>query len=102
MQRGRVSISCGLGLALAVILGAAASGEAQPTIDRPASILFFPRVVVNADTDTLIQVGSSSNSFVGAECFYIQGDTCIQTDFGLLLHRQQPTHWVASRGRPTD
>jgi hypothetical protein len=74
----------------------------QPTIDGPASILFMPLVVADATTDTLIQISNISNNVVYADCFYIAGDSCAQTEFGISLIRQQPTHWVASRGRPTD
>ena len=91
-----------LGVALSLVVGAAASSGAQPTTDRPASILFFPRVVADASTDTLIQLGNSGNNSVSARCFYIAGDTCSQTEFFVSLPRQQPTHWVASRGRAAD
>jgi len=74
----------------------------QPTIDGGASIIFMPLVVADATTDTLIQISNISNNFVMAECFYIAGDSCAQTEFVIALIKQQPTHWVASRGRPTD
>jgi hypothetical protein len=74
----------------------------QPTIDRSASILFMPLVVADANTDTLIQISNTDNSVRYADCFYIGGDNCQQTEFIIALTRRQPTHWVASRGRPTD
>jgi hypothetical protein len=45
-----------------------------------------------------------------ARCFYIDGSTdpftgrprWQVTDFSIVLTRQQPTHWVVSRGRPVD
>ena len=91
-----------LGMSLCVLLGASTSSIAQPTTSNPASILFFPRVVADTDTDTLIQIGNAGNNLVKARCFYIAGDTCAQTEFSLSLRKQQPTHWVASRGRPTN
>lgn len=74
----------------------------QPTIDGSASIIFMPLVVADASTDTLIQISNISNNVVYADCFYIAGDSCAQTEFVIALTRQQPTHWVASRGRPKD
>jgi hypothetical protein len=80
----------------------AAPTPGQPTIDGRASILFMPRVVTDANTDTLIQISNTNNNFMLADCFYIAGDTCAQTEFSIALVSRQPTHWVASRGRPTD
>ena len=92
----------GVAMLACLLLGVAVRGAAQPTTDHPASILFFPWVVADTGTDTIIQIGNSSNSSVSAQCFYVDGDTCGQTEFSIFLAKQQPTHWVASRGRPID
>ena len=86
-------------LSVGVLLGVAQSA-AQPTVDGGASIIFFPRVVADASADTLIQISNVSNNSAHADCFYIAGDSCVQTSFSVFLVKQQPTHWVASRGRP--
>lgn len=88
--------------ALGVLLALAAKSGAQPTIDSSASILFMPLVAGDANQDTLIQINNTGNSAVFAECFFVAGDSCIETNFVLSLKARQPTHWVASRGRPTN
>ena len=58
--------------------------------------------------DTLIEVTNISNSMVHARCFYVNaidtpfGPIWQVTDFTIWLTKQQPTHWLASTGRPTN
>jgi hypothetical protein len=94
--RGRAVVS------LALLLGMATGGAAQPAIDRPASIIFLPRVVADADTDTVVQMSNTGNATALATCASIAGDDCQQTTFSILLVKQQPTHWVVARGRSND
>jgi hypothetical protein len=87
--------------------------------ERGGSLLVFPRVVANGTEDTTILIENVSNSAVTAHCFYVNGRLLSpgeppgplnpplwqETDFKIRLIKQQPTHWVASRGRfndPTD
>jgi hypothetical protein len=96
------------GLMASILAGAAlTAGVAQAqgvSTERPGSILIFPKVV-NDDADTIIQITNTSNSLTYAHCFYVNGDVVNGqplwqvTDFGLVLTRQQPTHWAASQGR---
>lgn len=97
----------------AVSLGAAtaALGQDQLSVERPGSILIFPKVI-NADgMDTVIQITNASNMASAVQCFYLDGQPlngtprCQSFDFELNLTRQQPTHWQVSEGRtvnPTD
>ena len=56
----------------------------------------------------MIQISNTSNNMVHAHCFYVNaqligGQPIWQiTDFAIWLSRQQPTHWVASQGRPVN
>jgi len=91
----------------------------QVTTVESASVIVFPRVVVDATWDTTIQIGNDANRPAYAHCYYVNGAPTnpsqppgpsnpplwTQTDFPITLARQQPTHWVVSRGRlddPTD
>lgn len=114
-----------LGLAIGVLQWTPA--QAETTTERSASILIFPKVIFDADHNTLIQISNTSNSMVHAHCFYVNaagtcrlntiqscqsslecGATgpCIpqwqEVDFDIWLTRQQPTHWVAADGRFTN
>ncbi len=107
-QRGRV------GLMAAALVGLALSGaQAQVTTERSSSILVFPKVIADGTRDTVIQITNTSNSMVHAHCFYVNGALTfpefppgaqnpplwIETDFDIWLTKQQPTHWVVSKGR---
>ncbi|MCK6556077.1 hypothetical protein L6Q96_16085 [Candidatus Binatia bacterium] len=103
----------------AAFLGVVATGaRAEITIEKGASILVFPKVVVDASTDTTIQIANTGPLPVHAKCYYVNAAlyntvtggpcdtpslTCVplwqETDFNIWLTKYQPTHWVASRGR---
>jgi len=101
---------------LAVVLAGMTAGaaSAQVTTERSASILVFPKVIANGTRDTIIQITNTSNSMVHAHCFYVNAapadaelppDPLLnpplwqEIDFDIWLTKQQPTHWVVSRGR---
>jgi len=112
---------CGFALALGVV---AAGARADVTTESGASILVFPKILANGTFDTVIQITNTSNSILHAHCFYVDASlrstlsslpcsipsaTCLptwqETDFLIWLTKQQPTHWLLSRGRnidPTD
>jgi hypothetical protein len=104
-----LSALCGVAVALGMM---AASAQADITTERGASILAFPKVLADGDSDTIIQITNISNNMVHADCFYVNGalDFFGQplwqiTDFKIWLTKQQPTHWQVSTGRfinPTD
>jgi len=95
---------------------------AETTTEQSASILIFPKVIVDGSRDTVIQISNTNNSMVHAACFYVNaapiclgaGDclagTCTgscepswaEVDFAVVLTKQQPTHWSASNGRNPD
>lgn len=110
-------------LATALLLGTADRARAEDpninsgvTVDQPGAILIFPKVVFSKGRDTLIQLSNTMNVTAQARCFYIDARLQFpdqppgpfnprawsETDFTLFLTRQQPTHWVASFGRPVD
>jgi len=106
---------CSLVTAFAVL---ASSARADVVTEKGASILIFPKVIANADRDTIIQISNTANNMVHARCFYVDSQLpegcavpdprvgCIpswsETDFSIWLTKQQPTHWLVSRGRPVD
>jgi hypothetical protein len=83
------------------------------TTEQSASILVFPKVIADGTRDTVIQITNTTNVMRHAHCFYVNGapvdstlppgplnqPQCMETDFDLWLTKQQPTHWVVSRGR---
>jgi hypothetical protein len=94
-----------------------ASARADVTTEEGASILIFPKLIVEGSSDTVIQITNISNDLVFARCFYVNAQLTIpevpehpilnpplwlETDFNIRLTRQQPTHWLVSIGRPVD
>jgi hypothetical protein len=91
-------------------------GGAQTTTGVGASLLVFPQVVVDGEWDSAIQLTNTANRPAYAICYYVNGALTFpdlppgpsnprlwtQVDFTLSLVRQQPTQWVASRGRAVD
>lgn len=109
---------CGFAVALGVV---AAGARADVTTESGASILVFPFVEATSDFDTVIQITNTGNSMLHAHCFYVDASlhstlsgapcevpsaTCLpswqETDFLIWLTKQQPTHWLASKGRDID
>lgn len=90
-------------LALLVALLVAAAAGAQSTGERGASLLFFPKVVVDGSADTLVQIANLSESRVDAFCTYVDGaDGWQSTAFSLELVAEQPLAWSAARGLAAD
>src|SRR6185436_8212240 len=94
-----------------------ASARADVTTEEGASILIFPKLIVEGSSDTVIQITNISNDLVFARCFYVNAQLTtpgipehpilnpplwLETDFNIRLTRQQPTHWLVSIGRPVD
>jgi len=106
----------GLSGVLAALLMMAAPARAEVSADLSGTILVFPKVVWDGTRDTIIQIANTSNNMVHVRCFYVDAQPLFSnfpvgptnprrwqvTDFELWLTRQQPTHWVASSGRPVD
>jgi len=90
--------------------------RAQATTVASASVLVFPRVIVNGTWETTIQISNDANRPAYAHCYYVNGALTdpsqhpgpanpplwAMLDFPIVLERRQPTHWVASRGRLND
>lgn len=97
------------------VLGAAAVGisalaqVASADIDQvttedaqhAGSIIILPKVVWDGTRDTIIQIANTGNLLAFAHCFYVNGAAgqCNETDFDLVLTKQQPTQWAVSAGR---
>ena len=108
--------------ALGGVMFAAGVCGAQITSDRSATLLIFPKIFADATHDATIQLNNAGNQQVQARCFYVSvsgtcsssaaactsnadclpAGTCIfqqaQTEFDILLTRQQPIAWVVSKG----
>ncbi len=99
----RVRVGLGIGGAAFAVLVLAGAGRADVTTDRPGSIVILPKVVADGTRDTVVQISNTSNGMARAHCYYLNGAPGAgwqEVDFFITLTRQQPTHWVASRGRP--
>ena len=111
---------CGV---LVSVLALASVTRAEVSTDVSGSVLVFPKVIWTGvlpdpmakdsqnkqlSRDTVISITNTSNNMVHAHCFYVNaqrigGQPIWQiTDFAIWLTRQQPTHWVASQGRPVN
>jgi virginiamycin B lyase len=90
-------------LLVAVALAPSTAALAQSGLvglNRSASILILPKVIVDAGQDTIIQVSNTSNSLVHARCFYVAttGGQQTQSEFSITVASARPTFWVASQG----
>ncbi len=107
-------------VAALVLLLSRGNARADVTTERSSSILIFPKVVSTTGavlaltpSDTIIQISNTSNSLVFVHCFYVNAAPADpsrpasaanppqwqEVDFDILLTKQQPTHWLVSRGR---
>lgn len=91
----------------------ATGAGAQVSTQESASVIVFPKVVVDDNWDTTIQIGNGANRPTRAICHYVNGGRTApdqppgplnpplwaEVDFTIGLARLQPTHWVVSRGR---
>lgn len=93
---------------VAVAAGSAASALADVTVEKGSSIIIFPKVRAGNGFDTVIQLNNTGNSMVHAKCYYVNaigpsgvvdGQTWNEIDFDIWLTKQQPTHWLVSKGR---
>ncbi len=86
---------------------------AEISTDQPGAVIWFPKVVHDADRDTILQVSNTTGGRISLLCLYVNGAPNPLTgeplwqviDFQIALTRQQPTVWVASAGlgpRPSD
>ena len=87
-----------------VLLASALASAAAATTERAASIIAFPKVIADQKRDTVIEITNVSNNPVSAHCFYRSGGPACEPaiDFDLTLTKEQPIHWVVSRGRTID
>ena len=120
----------GLGVLLAVLVVYGGHARADVTTDQSASIIIFPKVIVDGTRDTLIQIANTDNMQANAECVYINTsgtcsittsqacnvDTdcptgppaevcvhqCTETNFTIFLTGQQPTFWQSRCGADGD
>ena len=87
-------------LALAVAVAAPRRAPADVTTEHGASILLFPRVVVDGSRDTVIQVANLSNGGAHVRCSYATESGSV--DFTFALGEGRPAHWSAAAGRAPD
>ena len=97
-----------------LLTGVASADQADVSTERSGSVVVFPKVLWDGTRDTIIQLSNTGNPMVFVHCFYINASPqdpfsppsafnppqWNETDFDLLLTKQQPTHWTASEGRP--
>jgi hypothetical protein len=91
----------GLGVLLTILGVAAGRALAVATIDKPASLLVYPKLKSDEHTDTLVQLTNTYTTGIFVHCTYITRDdgVCSPHDFTVGLTAQQPTFWRLSTGR---
>ena len=84
---------------LALLLGTQRLA-AQPTTDRGASIVFWPKVVADSGRDTVLQLANLSDNLVSVYCSYVDGSagSWEALDFAVDLGAR-PIRWSAAQGR---
>src|SRR5262245_58405900 len=114
-----------LGAAAAVGLALSPMAQAATYSDTSAAVLVWPRIIVDDERDTVVQLTNQSSQPAAAHCFYINGNTrcdntgavcesrfdceedgvfgsCqpgwIEINFDVILTRDQPLAWSAARG----
>jgi hypothetical protein len=101
MKRNRgLGTFCAAAVGVLALAGVASAADYwNVTSERSGSMIVFPKIVNTDGRDTIIRVANTSNPLAFVHCFYVSGDYCAETDFDLILTKQQPTHWSASSGR---
>ena len=113
-------------LASAVALVGIRQAQADVASDKAAAILVFPRIEVNPDQDTIVQISNTSTDTQALHCFYVNATShcsvseracdsiespcdvpeglClpgwIETDFQIFITPRQPIAWSAREGLP--
>lgn len=96
-----------------VLAGSASADINAVSTERSGSVLIYPKIVWDGERDTVIQIANTTNVLVQARCFYINAappninlppsvlnpPQCVETDFDIVLTKQQPLTWAASLGR---
>ncbi len=99
-----------------LLAGVASAGQFDVSTERSGSVVVFPKVLWDGTRDTIIQLSNTGNPMAHVHCFYVNAalqdpsqppgpfnqPQWSETDFDMWLTRQQPTHWEASSGRPTN
>jgi hypothetical protein len=118
-----------LGAAAAVGLALSPMAQAVTYSDTGAAVLIWPKIIVDVDRDTVVQLTNQSSQPAAAHCFYINGNprcdntgavcdsrfdceedgvfgSCqpgwIEINFDVLLTRDQPLAWSAMDGLSAD
>ena len=100
-------------LGVCVLASVASANPTDVTTEQGGSIIILPKVIWDGTRDTIIQLANIGNPVAQARCFLIDGGTVNpnlppgptnprlwnETDFSIFLTKQQPTQWVASKGR---
>lgn len=100
-------------LGVCAMASVASANPTDATTEQGGSIVILPKVIWDGTRDTIIQLANIGNPVAQARCFYIDGGALNpdlppgptnpqlwnETDFNIFLTKQQPTQWVASKGR---
>jgi len=100
-------------IGVCALASVASANPTDATTEQGGSIVILPKVIWDGTRDTVIQIANIGNPVAQARCFYIDGGALNpdlppgptnprlwnETDFNIFLTKQQPTQWVASKGR---
>ncbi len=116
-----------MAVATAFVMSGGQAARADIASDKPAAIVVYPEVVVQATGDTVIRLTNTNQTTpINVECFYINANShcsggaadgavctgnaaactgggvcvpqCQETDFNIVLTEGQPIEWLASAG----
>lgn len=116
--------SCTMAVATVLVMSGGQLARADVASDKPAAIVVYPLVAVDANRDTVIRLTNTSQTApINVHCFYLDanshcsndgdictsdpsscgsGATCVpgwqETDFDVVLTVGQPIQWKASKG----
>jgi hypothetical protein len=102
-----------MAVATAFVMSSGQAARADIASDKPAAIVVYPDVVVQANTDTVIRLTNTNQTTpIDVHCFYVNANLecasgvcvpkCQETDFNIVLTEGQPIEWLASDGLADD
>jgi hypothetical protein len=69
-----------------------------PAQGVPSALLVFPLVESLGSSDTRIEIVNLTGNAQTLQCFYVNGDSCVEVGFFVALTPYQPMEWLASVG----
>jgi hypothetical protein len=80
------------------LLPAISWGAGPPAQKLPSALLVYPLIEADGASDTRVEVLNLSADAQLLNCFYVEGDSCVEIGFFVSLTPYQPLAWMVSAG----